>query len=165
MIKQRLDVLSSNFYSALPVLSKVGLLTGDKAPSIERRAVQAPIFGFGETGTGATALAMALSMLGYRCCSDVSGLPDGEQRALFDNTSSRVFDAYVNVGSLGPTKLLQLAKIHPESKFIITAPDGEAVRLDDDCGRARSSAHDEYEHPLIEMDLHTLGVGSTSRRH
>jgi GR25 family glycosyltransferase involved in LPS biosynthesis len=162
VIKQRLDVPSSNFYSALPVLSKVGLLTGEKAPSIERRSVQGPIFGFGERGTGVTALAMALSMLGYRCCSDVTGLPDGEQRALFDNMRPRVFDAYVNVGSLGPTKLLQLAKIHPRSKFIITASDGEVVRHDDgDCGRSRSDAQDEDEHSALQVVLRALNSDST----
>lgn len=162
VIKQRLDVPSSNFYSALPVLSKVGLLTSDKAPSIERRPVRGPIFGLGDAGTGITALAMALSMLGYRCCSDVSGLPDGEQRALVDNMRPRVFDAYVNVGSLGPTKLLDLAKIHPESKFIVTAPGGEVVLQDDgDGGRAQSAAHDEDMHAAMETLLRALDSGST----
>jgi GR25 family glycosyltransferase involved in LPS biosynthesis len=161
-IKQRMDVPSSNFYSALPVLSKVGLLTGDKAPSIGRRTVPGPIFGFGEAGTGVTALATALSMLGYRCCSDLTALPDGEQRALLDNMRPRVFDAYVNVGSLGPTKLLQLAKIHPESKFIVTAPDGEIVRHGDgDCGRERFDAHDEDEHSALQMVLRALDSAST----
>jgi GR25 family glycosyltransferase involved in LPS biosynthesis len=162
MIKQRLDVPSGNFYSALPVLSKVGLLTGEKAPSIEQRAGHGPIFGFGATGTGATSLAMALSMLGYRCCSDVSGLPNGEQRALFDKMRPRVFDAYVNVGSLDPTKFLQLAKIHPESKFIVTALDGEVIRHDDGGSRrAQSEAHDKDEHPVMRMVLDAVGDEST----
>lgn len=156
VIKQRLDVPSSNFYSALPVLSKVGLLTGDKAPSIKRRALHGPIFGFGETGTGATALAMALSMLGYRCYSDVAGLPNAEQRALFEKARPRVFDAYMNVGSLGPTELLQLAKIHPDSKFIVTVPDGEAVD-DDDGRRAQSDTRAEEEHPALQVVLRALG--------
>ncbi len=162
VIKQRLDIPSSNFYSALPVLSKVGLLTSDKPPSIERRVLQGPIFGVGETGTGLTALAMALSIMGYRCCSDVSGLPDGERRALFGNKRSRVFDAYVNVGCLGPTELLQLAKIHPGSKFIVTAPDGGAVRHDDsDRRRTRADAHDKDEHPAAQMVLRALDSDST----
>ncbi|MGO8863475.1 MAG: family 16 glycosylhydrolase [Acidimicrobiales bacterium] len=162
VIKQRRDVPSGNFYSALPVLSKVGLLTSDKAPPIERRTLKGPIFGFGETGTGVTALATALSMLGYRCCSDVTGLPDGEQQALFDTLCPRVFDAYVNIGSLGPTKLLQLANIHPESRFIATAPDGEAVRHDDgDYERAQSHADDKDEGAALQMALRFLDSNPT----
>jgi GR25 family glycosyltransferase involved in LPS biosynthesis len=152
VIKQRLDLPSGNFYSVLPILSKVGLLTSDRAPSVERPAVQGPIFGFGKTGTGVTALATALSILGYRCCSDVTALPDEEQRALFDGTSSRVFDAYVNVGSLGPTELLQLAKTHPESKFIATAPDGEAVHYEGGGPGRAQSLGDKYEMVLSALD-------------
>lgn len=162
VIKQRLDLPSSNFYSAVSVLSKVGLLTGDKAPSIKRRTVQGPIFGFGETATGISALATALSMLGFRCSSDVTGLPDGEHRALFDNTRPRVFDAYVNVGSLGPTTLLQLARCHPDSKFIVTALDDEVVRDDDgDCGRAQSDGHTEDGHLALQVLIGALDSGST----
>ena len=162
VIKQRLDVPSVNFYSVLPVLSKVGLITSDKAPPFERRTVQGPIFGFGAPGTGVTALATALSMVGYRCCSDVTGLPEGEQRALFESTHPRVFDAYVNVGSLGPTQLLHLAKIHPDSKFIATATDGEATRDDDgDCGRAHPLAHAKQQRSAVQSVLSSLDSSST----
>lgn len=154
-IKQRQDVPSSNFYSALSVLSKVGVLSGDKAPSIERPALPGPIFGVGDHGTGVTALAMALSMLAYRCCSDVTELPDREKQALFDNARPRMFDAYVNVGTLGSMELLELAKIHPKSKFIVTALADE-VDADGDRGRAEASAHGSA-FPTLQSVLSGLG--------
>ncbi len=120
-IKQRLDLPSSNFYSALPVLSKVGLITDDKAPTVERPEVEGPIFGLGEAGTGVTALATALSMLGLRCCSDVTCLPEVERRAVFEKTGTRVFDAYVNVGSVDVGHLCQLARLHPAARFVVTS--------------------------------------------
>lgn len=119
-VRQRLDVASSNFYSVLPVLSRVGLLTGEKMPSIGKRDRTGPIFGIGEAESGLTSLATALSMLKYRCCSDVSGLPEVEERALLEPGGSRLFDAYVNVESVGPAQAVKLARIHPQAKFVIT---------------------------------------------
>jgi GR25 family glycosyltransferase involved in LPS biosynthesis len=145
MIRQRRDFPSGNFYSALPVLSKVGLLKSDRAAPIERLTVKGPIFGFGETGTGVTALATALSMLGYRCCSDVTDLPGGELQALFEHKRPRAFDAYVNIGSLGPTELLKLATVHPESKFIATSPNCNVVRHDDSDYRLAQSLDDDTD--------------------
>ena len=100
--------------------------------------------------------------LGYRCCSDVTGLPEGEQRALVEGTRPRVFDAYVNVGSLGPTQLLQLAKIHPDSKFIATTTDGKATHDDDgDYGRAHPRAHENHERSPVQSVLSSLDNSST----
>lgn len=141
MIKQRRDVPSSNYYSAQSVLSKVGVLTGEKAPLFEQPPTQGPIFGTGIHGSGRTALASALSMLGYRCCSDIADLPDAEREALFDRTRPRVFDAYVNIGSLGPPELLKLSKIHPNSRFIITTLDeNDRPRFDSISNEAPAAA-------------------------
>lgn len=100
IIEQRLDCLSANSYSILPVLSKLGVLTRERPLLFRMRSLPGPVFVFGKQGSGLTALAMALSMLGYRCCSDVIDLPLGERNKLFAKKTGRVFDAYVNVGSL-----------------------------------------------------------------
>lgn|GEM_PF-302813 len=123
IIQQRLDYPSSNSYSVLPILSKVGVLTRERSPTISGKSLPGPVFAFGTQETGLTSLATALSMLGYRCCSDIATLPDGEQQALFGKRPGRVFDAYVNVGSLKPHDLIELAKAYPRARFIVTTDD------------------------------------------
>ena len=120
IIEQRLDCPSANSYSILPVLSKVGVLTLERPLLFKTRPLPGPVFAFGKQGSGLTALAMALSMLGYRCCSDVTDLPVSERDKLFAKKRRRVFDAYVNVGSLGPRDYLELAKTYRTARFIIT---------------------------------------------
>ena len=61
---------------------------------------------------------MALSMLGYRCCSDFDGIPECEFDSLLAGRSDRVFDAYVNIGSLGP-QIRVLTKRYPSAKYIV----------------------------------------------
>ncbi len=123
VIQQRLDCPSSNSYSVLPILSKIGVLTREKPSTISVKPLPSPVFAFGTHGTGLTALATALSMLTYRCCSDVAALPDGEHQALLRNQRERMFDAYVNVGSLKPHDLIELAKVYPRARFIVTTDD------------------------------------------
>lgn len=154
-IRQRLDLPSSNFYSALPVLARVGLLTVDKAPSVERHTAEGPIFGFGEPGTGVTSLATALSMLGLRCCSDVTGLPEQERQALFDETRPRVFDAYVNVGTLEPAILAHLTRLHPEAKYIVTTANRDFAQHQDG-QREQSGGHDDEAHPALRRVLRAI---------
>jgi GR25 family glycosyltransferase involved in LPS biosynthesis len=129
IINQRRDYCSDNLYSILPVLSKIGVLN-DESPSIfPAKQLPRPIFAFGEDGTGLTSLAMALSMLGYRCCSDSNELPEKE---LFDllNNKKRIFDAYVNIGSLS-NRYIELAGVYQEAKFIVTVDDDEfCAKLD-----------------------------------
>ncbi len=120
IIEQRLDCPSANAYSILPVLSKVGVLTREKPLLLKARALPGPIFAFGNQGSGLTALAMALSMLGHRCCSDITELPMGEHDNLFGKKRGRVFDAYVNVGSFRPHDYIELAKTYRRARFIIT---------------------------------------------
>jgi GR25 family glycosyltransferase involved in LPS biosynthesis len=127
VIQQRLDCPSSNSYSVLPILSKIGVLTREKPSTISVKPVPAPVFAFGKHGTGLTALATALSMLAYRCCSDVAALPDREHQALFRNQRARVFDAYVNVGSLKLHDLIELANVYPRGQFIVTTDDEQLL--------------------------------------
>jgi GR25 family glycosyltransferase involved in LPS biosynthesis len=121
IIQQRPDCPSSNAYSVLPVLSKVGVLTREKPLLREEQPLPGPVFGIGEPGSGLTALACALSMLGYRCCSDVAELPDSEREKLFGNKRNRVFNAYVNIGSLRLTDLAEFSKVHRNARFIVTS--------------------------------------------
>jgi GR25 family glycosyltransferase involved in LPS biosynthesis len=144
IVKQRSDCRSANLYSILPVLSQVGLLTREKPLLIRSRPVSAPIFAFGAQGTGLTALAIALSMLGYRCCSDLAKLPASESERLFENRPNRIFDAYVNIGSLTANDYIQLARMHPNARFIVSpnAPDGD-MRADGHDERGRQALVDE----------------------
>lgn len=128
IVQQRPDCPSSNLYSVLPVLSQVGVLTGEKPLLATPRAGSSPVFAIGDRDSGLTALAMALSMLGYRCCSDLNDLPTSESDALFGRTRGRVFDAYVNIGSLTSDRFTELARVYPGASFIITAHPGRALQ-------------------------------------
>jgi len=121
IVQQRPDCPSSNLYSVLPVLAQVGVMTGEKPLLSTPRAGTSPVFALGEPGSGLTALAMALSMLGYRCCNDLTDLPTSERNALLERKRGRVFDAYVNIGSLTSDHYTELARIYPGACFIITA--------------------------------------------
>ena len=123
IIQQRRDVSSGNSYSVLPVLAGLGVLTREKPKKYGSRQLPRPVFACGDPGTGLTSLAMALSMLGYRCCSDVLQLPEQEHRNLFERRRGRVFDAYVNVASIADS-CLELAGLYPGSKFIVTVAGG-----------------------------------------
>lgn len=126
VIEQRIDCQSDNSYSILPVLSKLGVLTHEKPLTFETRKLTKPVFATGRLNTGLTSLAMALSMLGYRCCSDINELPNCEHKNLFGRKKDRVFDAYVNIGSL-ENRYIKLAKLYRNSMFIITVDDEEEV--------------------------------------
>lgn len=132
IINQRADFQSSNSYSILPVLSQIGAMS-DGTPSLfeTKKNIKAPVFAFGDENSGLTSLAMALSMLGYRCCSDSRELPSEEFTRLMNRDTSRIFDAYVNVGSL-KNKFKKLAELYPTSKFIqLKNPNSKGVNLDE----------------------------------
>ena len=103
VINQRRDLHSTNSYSVLPALSRIGILDTGDAALFNRRPTHSPVFVFGAPGSGLSSLAMALSMLGYRCCSDFDNIPKCEFESLLAGRTDRVFDAYVNIGSLGST--------------------------------------------------------------
>lgn len=133
VIHQRADLLSTNSYSILPALAKLGVIDHDSAALFHQRPQHFPVFAFGKRGTGLSSLAMALSMLGYRCCSDLDRIPEGELKGLLAG-SRTTFDAYVNVGSLVP-ELRKLVSRYPNAKFIVTG---------------RDEADDTYDPHLLE---------------
>jgi len=119
IISQRRDANSTNTYSILPALTKIGVITSEAASLFHSRPTRGPVFAFGPEGSGLTSLAMALSMLGYRCCSDLQALPDIELEHLLAGNGDRVFDAYVNIRLL-TVNVRELRERYPQAKFIIT---------------------------------------------
>ncbi len=123
IIVQRPDVPSTNSYSVLPILSQVGVITREKPLLVKSKSMPGPVFAFGKSGSGLASLAMALSILGYRCCSNVTVLPSREHADLFGKKRRRVFDAYVNIGALDSQSLVELAKTYPKARFILAVSD------------------------------------------
>jgi GR25 family glycosyltransferase involved in LPS biosynthesis len=123
-VRQRRDTLSTNSYSILPTLSKIGAINSEGAALFNVRPTQLPVFAFGQANTGQSSLAMALSMLGYRCCSDLNELPSLELSRLHEGSVDRVFNAYVNVGCL-ESMIQDLRRGYPQAKFIVTAAPGD----------------------------------------
>jgi GR25 family glycosyltransferase involved in LPS biosynthesis len=118
VVNQRRDLHSTNSYSILPALSGIGVLDGGDAALFQRRPAHSPVFAFGAPGSGLSSLAMALTMLGYRCCSDFDELPACELENLLADNTNRIFDAYVNIGSLGPQTRALIRK-YPTAKYIV----------------------------------------------
>lgn len=124
IIAQRLDFNSSNSYSILPTLVKVGIIDNEKASMFNELPDYGPVFSFGEMGSGITSLGMALSMLGYKCCSDIEQLPAEDLKNLLDNSVENKFNAYVNIGCLS-RRISLLKKQYPQAKFIVTIDDSQ----------------------------------------
>jgi GR25 family glycosyltransferase involved in LPS biosynthesis len=118
VINQRLDTPSTNSYSILPALNRIGVLDDCNTALFHQRPTHSPVFAFGAPGSGLSSLAMALSMLGYRCCSDLDRIPECEFERLIEGPAHCVFNAYVNVGSLRP-HVRVLMRRYPRAKFIV----------------------------------------------
>lgn len=125
-VRQRSDVHSTNSYSILPALSKIGAINSEGAALFNVRPTQLPVFAFGPASSGQSSLAMALSMLGYRCCSDLNDLPLLELMRLREGSVDRVFNAYVNVGCL-ESMIGDLRRNYPQAKFIVTESPRDAA--------------------------------------
>jgi GR25 family glycosyltransferase involved in LPS biosynthesis len=119
IVRQRGDSFSTNSYSILPALTTIGVINSEGAALFNSRPTLQPVFSFGPPNSGQSSLAMALSMLGYRCCSDVDKLPINELRQLRKGSEDRVFNAYVNVGCLDST-IEEVRTNYPNAKFILT---------------------------------------------
>lgn len=124
IISQRRDFSSTNSYSILPSLTKIGAITSEGASLFHVRPSERPVFAFGPGSSGLSSLAMALSMLGYRCCSDLQTIPSPELEMLLAGRGDRIFDAYVNIGSLA-SEVRALRVRYPLAKFIVTTSQAE----------------------------------------
>jgi GR25 family glycosyltransferase involved in LPS biosynthesis len=118
VINQRLDTPSTNSHSVLPSLTRIGVLDEDDTALFHQRPTHSPVFAFGVPGSGLSSLAMALSMLGYRCCSDLERIPECEFQRLIAGRGRCVFNAYVNIASLRP-HVRGLMLSYPRAKFIV----------------------------------------------
>lgn len=125
IVGQRRDSISTNTYSILPALSGIGAINSEGAALFHARPPGAPVIGFGLPGSGQSSLAMALSMLGYACCSDLRRLPAPEWDRLRAGSADRAFGAYVNVGALA-TEIEHLRQMYPHAKFVITTCSSDA---------------------------------------
>lgn len=128
VIVQRIDERSENSYSVLPILSKIGILNSEGPGLFRPQPLPSPVFVIGMSNTGLTSLAMALSMLGYRCCSDLDILPSLEEESLLSKDDSCVFDAYVNIGSL-EKYLDELAYLYPAARLILVVDYDSDVKV------------------------------------
>jgi len=151
LISQRRDTCSTNSYSVLPSLTSIGAITSEGASLFNIRPTEQPVFAFGDCGSGTSSLAMALSMLGYRCCSDLRALPASEMEKLLAGRSDRVFNAYVNIGSLAGN-VKQLRDRYPSAKFIVIATKGDA-----------SDALQTVERDLCGSEIAVLDMDSKNR--
>lgn len=127
VIEQRIDEKSQNSYSILPVLSKIGVLNSETPGTYKPIQLVRPIFVVGKDHEKLTSLAMALSMLGYRCCSDLEKLPEGERGILSDEDGTSNFEAFVNIGCID-VNIDKLAQIHPNGRLIIV---GQSLSKDE----------------------------------
>jgi GR25 family glycosyltransferase involved in LPS biosynthesis len=126
LVSQRPDARSTNSYSILPTLTTIGAITSEEAALFNIHPNEHPVFVFGPEESGQSSLAMALCMLGYRCCSDLQALPVCELERLLKGKDDRVFDAYVNIGSL-EAHVRELRSRYPRAKFILTAANGSTA--------------------------------------
>lgn len=118
VVNQRRDLTSTNSYSILPALTRIGILNSGDATLFHQRPTYFPVFVFGDPDSGLSSLAMALLMLGYRCCSDFNTIPKSEFERLLSGGTNRFFDAYVNIGSL-EAEINSLVRHYPSAKFIV----------------------------------------------
>ncbi len=140
LVSQRRDATSTNSYSILPTLTTIGAISSEGAALFNIHPNEQPVFAFGPEESGHSSLAMALCMLGYRCCSDLQVLPAPELERLLKGRDDRIFDAYVNIGSLD-AHVRELRSRYPRAKFILTAAKGSTahdafVGVDDDLSGA-----------------------------
>ncbi len=148
IISQRRDTRSTNSYSILSALTTIGAITSEGASLFHVRPTERPVFAFGPESSGLSSLAMALSMLGYRCCSDLQSLPGPELKRLLEGRGDRVFDAYVNIKSLA-ANVRKLRSRYPQAKFFLStaksriADDNDFSIVDDLNGADIAVLHSE----------------------
>ena len=151
LITQHSDGGSSNSYSILPVLAKVGLIDSTGESQFPTPSSAEPVFAFGPAEAGLSALAMALLMLGYRCMSDLEAMPHGELARLLSGPSSPEFNAYVNILSLG-SHIPALRRRYPNAKLIIATSAAAPMSSDEIVGLTGAEVKDVLILPLEAPD-------------
>lgn len=130
IIEQRPDVSSSNSYSVMPVLTRLGVFNYDNPQIFRPPDLAGPIFCLGDPNTGLTSLATALAIIGYTCCSDVENLPESEAVRLRQGAEGLRFDAFVNVGDISEDSLVGLQQSYPCALFIHTSKESVIAGID-----------------------------------
>lgn len=95
-IEQRPNVPSSNSYSVMPALSKVGAIRHEAPQLVPRRKAKRPIIVTGTNADDLASVGIALSVLGFRTLAHKVEMPPRELQALRSG-GRRVFDAYVDL--------------------------------------------------------------------
>ncbi|PPG02258.1 hypothetical protein C5E06_07095 [Pseudoclavibacter sp. RFBI5] len=126
IVEQRIDEPSTNSYSVLPILSQVGVITGEKPLLPSAKKLPNPVIAFGNNSAELANLGTALSMLGYTCISNVDQLPENETKALSSRGARRSFNAYVDIGSFDSKFLELVAKTNSNARFIGASEDTAA---------------------------------------
>ena len=116
IIKQRVDIESTNSYSIMPVFTKLGLYSEDKPLIIKQKRKLPFILAYGDENSGLTSLAEALSMIGYTCCSNLIVMPNVK----FIKSKKQNFNAYVNVGRFDIDIIKLFKKKYKNLKVIYT---------------------------------------------
>ncbi len=129
-IDQRPDAQSDNNYSIQAILATTGALTRSNPNIFKRPSLPGPIIAWEIPGSGASALDMALSILVYRCCSEVSTLPKAEHDALLKGRRSNVFDAYVNVEAVY-ADLARIVRAQRSARLIVSCAHDQDMRMVD----------------------------------
>lgn len=122
IIGQKVDGSSTNCYSIMPILTKLGVFNYSSSKLHPQSRLPGPVFAFGEPGSGLSSVAAALSVLGYTCCSDLERLPSDEELSLrLGAKRCPTFNAYVNIGTLEAMLPSVLASLFPAARVIITS--------------------------------------------
>lgn len=116
IIKQRVDIESTNSYSIMPVFTKLGLYSENKPLIIKQKRKLPFLLAYGDENSGLTSLAEALSMIGYTCCNNLISMPNIE----FIKSKKQNFNAYVNVGEFDLKLMKLLKKKYKNLKVIYT---------------------------------------------
>lgn len=113
IIKQRADIVSSNSYSIMPILTQLGLYN-DTTPLVMKKINKLPIvMAYGEKGSGISALELALSMIGYTCCYNLEKYTD--------KINFGKFNALINVGQYNSEEILNRFKENRNLQIIVTS--------------------------------------------
>lgn len=113
IIKQRSDLASSNSYSIMPILTQLGLYS-DNTPLVMKKKRKLPmVIAYGENGSGILSLSLALSIIGFTCCSNLVDFTD--------KLNNGKFNAFINVGKFDVDEILKNFSSYNNVHIIVTS--------------------------------------------